>query len=154
MRLSKKGVSIWISWVLIIAMMAILAAFVFLWMNQFTESSTTRMKEVYDSVDCNYVAISVDEICQNTQTLNMNITNSKNIDIDKLIFRIYDIYGNPDGKEVKVFIRHGTANTEKVEIIKQGVTDSLDIIPIVIKDNKKIICEDRKAEISNIKFCS
>ena len=152
-NIGKKGISIWISWVLIIAFMAILAIFMFSWTSNFADSHTDRLKEVYNSVDCNFVTISIDTICQNTQTLNMNITNRKNIDIDKLIFRIYDIYGNPEAKEVDVFIRHGKANTEKVKVIKQGVTSIVELIPVVIKDNNKIICEDLEIKAKNIRFC-
>jgi len=151
--LGKKGISIWISWVLIIAFMAILAVFMFSWTTSFADTHTGRLKEVYNTVDCNFVTVSIDSICQNTQTLNMNITNRKNIDVDKLIYRIYDIYGNPEAKEVDVFIRHGKANTEKVTVIKQGVTSVIEVIPVIIKDENKIICEDREIKANNIRFC-
>lgn len=152
-KLNKKGISIWISWVLIIAFMAILAVFMFNWTSSFTTSQTDRLKEVYNSVDCNFVTISIDGICQNTQILNMNVTNRKNIDVDMLIFRIYDIYGNPEAKEIEKFIRHGKTNTETVKVIKQGITSITEVVPVVIKDNKKIICDERKITANNIKFC-
>lgn len=153
MTMNKKGISVWISWVLIIAFMAVIAAFMFGWTSSFTKSSTDRLKEVYDSVDCQLVTISIDSICQNTQTLNMNITNRKNIDIDNLIFRIYDIYGNPETKEVDTFIRHGKTNVEKVEVIKQGITSVIEVVPVVIKSDTKIICDHKKITANNIKFC-
>jgi hypothetical protein len=153
MMMNKRGISVWISWVLIIAFMTIIAAFMFGWTSSFTAQSTGRLKEVYDTVDCNFVTISIDSICQNTQTLNMNITNRKNIDVDKLIFRIYDIYGNPEAKEVDVYITHGKINTEHVTIIKQGVTSILEAVPIIVKDNKRIICDERKITANNINFC-
>jgi len=152
-NLGKKGVSIWISWVLILALMGILATITIAWLNDFTLSSTTRIKQVYDTAECNYVSVSIDYVCQNTQTLNMNVTNLKNIDIDKLIFRIYDIYGNPDVKEVDTLIRHGSSNTEKLEIIKQGVTDRIEVVPITIKDKKEVICEKRQVSVETISFC-
>jgi hypothetical protein len=153
MRFGKKGSAEWISWVLIIAFTAVLAAFMFGWTKSFTDKQTGKMKEVYDSLDCNYVQLSIDSICQNTQTLNMNITNRKNIDIDKLIFRIYDIYGNPEGKEVDLFIRHGKSNSEYIEVIKQGVASVVEVVPVFIKNDKKVICDQRKVTLNNIEFC-
>jgi FlaG/FlaF family flagellin (archaellin) len=151
--IQKRGVSLWISWVLIIALMAILAVIVIGWMNDFTISSTDRIKQVYDTTECNYVSVSIDSVCQNTQTLNMNVTNLKNIDVDKIIFRIYDIYGNPDVKEVDTLIRHGSSNTEKLEIIKQGVTDRLEAVPVIIQEKRKVICEKRQVSVESISFC-
>src|SRR5210317_511884 len=148
-KMQKKGISVWISWVLIIGMIAVISAFMFNWTTGFTTSNTQRLKEVYDAVDCNFVTVSIDSICQNTQTLNMNITNRKNIDIDMLIFRIYDIYGNHDTKEMDIFIRHGKTNTEKIEVIKQGVTSIVEAVPIVVKDKKKIICDENKITANN-----
>jgi capsule polysaccharide export protein KpsE/RkpR len=152
-RIGKKGVSIWISWVLIIAFMSIIASVMFVWTSGFTSQSTQRLKDVYNAVDCNFVTVSIDGACQNTQTLNMNITNRKNIDIDELVLRIYDIYGNPETKEMSVFIRHGRTNTETVKVIKQGVTSVVEVVPVVIKDNKRIICDERKITANNINFC-
>ena len=83
----------------------------------------------------------------------MNITNRKNIDIDKLIMKIYDIYGNPDAKEIDLFIRHGKANAENTEVIKQGVASVVEVVPVIIKDDKKIVCDDRKITANNIQFC-
>jgi hypothetical protein len=151
--IQKRGVSLWISWVLIIALMAILAVIVIGWMNDFTISSTDRIKQVYDTTECNYVSVSIDSVCQNTQTLNMNVTNLKIIDVDKIIFRIYDIYGNPDVKEVDTLIRHGSSNTEKLEIIKQGVTDRLEAVPVIIQEKRKVICEKRQVSVESISFC-
>ena len=148
----KKGVSLWLSWVLIVAFIVALSVFMFNWMSSFTESQKDKIVRLTDGDECNYISLSI-ELCQNTQNLYINATNNQDVALDKLIFRVFDIYDDYQTKERNISIKPG--EKKKIELLKYGITTRIEIIPVIIKpkDNTEITCQNRMIESTTINNC-
>ncbi len=150
MSLYRKGIAIWMSWVLLVAFMVALSAFMYNWITGYTESSAERIETSYNEESCSSVAISVDG-CQKAEILNITISNKGDLEIDKVIFRLYDLYNNIESKDKVIAIKAG--ETKQLELLKQGTIQRLESIPILIKGNKVTICRDRMHIFEDITSC-
>lgn len=148
---NKKGVSLYISWILLMLLIISLSAIMYNWYNQRAERSADILKEQSTEDVCNKVGILIENICQNTQTLNINISNSRDIKVNQLIFGLIDIYKDPETKKVNVTIYPG--ETEQIEIIKQGTLYQVDVIPVVVVDKITNICSNSKVFKNSIAQC-
>lgn len=148
---NKKGVSLYISWILLMLLIISLSAIMYNWYNQRAERSADILKEQSTEDVCDKVGILIENICQNTQTLNINISNSRDIKVNQLIFGLIDIYKDPETKKVNVTIYPG--ETEQIEIIKQGTLYQVDVIPVVVVDKITNICSNSKVFKNSIAQC-
>ncbi len=148
---NKKGVSLYISWILLMLLIISLSAIMYNWYSQRAERSADILKEQSTEDVCNKVGILIENICQNTQTLNINISNSRDIKVNQLIFGLIDIYKDPETKKVNITIYPG--ETEQIEIIKQGTLYQVDVTPVVVVDKITNICSNSKVFKNNIAQC-
>ena len=152
MFMTKKGISVWISWVLIIGFTVVLGTFFFSFMKGFTEESVEELIDRNEQVQvCDETSLRVDSFCQNTQTLNINVSNNGNLRIEELLFRMFDIYGMPQAVYKNVTIN--TEKTASLVIVKQGVIDQVEVIPVAHEKSNRFICQNRKVTEEDIKFC-
>lgn len=148
----KKGVSVWISWVLVMMLAVILGTFYFGWMRTYAIETVDDIEERSEYITlCEGTAVWVKNICQNTQTLNMNITNSKDLKIDEVMVRIINVFNDPQTSTRNITLRPG--KTESIDVLKQEITKQVEVIPVIYKEKKRIICSSRKVTISDIAFC-
>ena len=71
---SKKGASPWIAWILLIAFVVSLAAFMYSFMMSHTEERTEDMKEmVYNTDECRSVSLNIISACMSAQVLNITL---------------------------------------------------------------------------------
>lgn len=151
-KLYKKGVSVWISWVLAMMLAVMLGTIYFGWMKDYTIDTVDDMQERGDYITvCEGSAIWIKNICQNTQTLNMNITNSKDLKIDEVMVRIINAYNEPQTNTRNITLTPG--ETKNIEVLKQEITKQIEVIPVVYKNKKRIVCSSRKVTLNNIGFC-
>ncbi len=149
---NKKGISVWIAWVLVMMLAVILGTFYFTWMKGYTTETVYDMQERSEYITiCESTGLWVKNICQNTQTLNMNITNSKDLKIDEVMVRITDVYGDPKVSTRNITVWPG--KTESMDMLKQEITKQIEVIPVIYKDKKRIVCSSRTTTISSIPFC-
>ena len=148
----KKGIQAWISWVLIVGFSIAIGALVMRFMTGFATGTVEEMIERDNQQKlCDSASISVRGICQNTQVLNINVSNNGNLRIDELLFRMYDIYTVP-----QVTYKNQTINTEKtlaVGVVKQGVIKQVEVMPVVQEGRKRYICQNKKVTKSDVAFC-
>jgi len=71
--------------------------------------------------------------------------------VKQLIFRIYDIYEEPESKTKTIDIFPG--RTETVKLLKQGRTGRLEIVPVSKKGESTILCNDRITVEDDIPTC-
>ncbi len=148
--MSKRGVAIWLSWVLLIAFMVLLSTFMYNWITGYTESSAERIKTTYAEESCSRTAIEIAG-CQKAEILNITISNKGNLRVDQVIFRLYDLYDNIESKEKDILVKAG--KTKELELLKQGVIQRLESIPVLIKDGKRTVCRDKMHTLENITSC-
>ena len=149
---NKRGVHIWVSWILLLVFALVLSVMMYNWMYGFSEKSVKELEtRTYKAESCDDIAISITGICQNSQTLYMNITNNQNIIIKQVIFRLYDVYDTPETKRKNITLRPGRG--ESIEVLKQGHLSRVELIPITQKGDEFIICPDRMVSDEDIGFC-
>ncbi len=151
MKKSRRAVAAYISWVLLLGFAIAISVFMYSWINSQVDKTTVSIEQRSDTALCDDVLLAVKNSCQNTQTLNMNISNIKLLGISGLKFRFYDLYDNQDSREISISLRPG--DTEDVEIIKQGTLKQAEIIPITSQDNKVVTCTESTVTLQDIKFC-
>ncbi len=150
--MGKKGVSAWLSWVLLVALAVIIGTFVLQWTKSQATETVEDMVEQGDILTlCQEAGLAVNGYCQNTQTLNMNVTNNNNRKVDALIVRGFDIYNNPQGGQKNISLDPEKAKS--VVVVKQGVLKRAEIMPIIAVGKKRVICQSRKVVVESIPFC-
>ena len=149
---SRKGIAVWISFVLLTLLAVTLGAGFLVWSKGFTATSAADIEKRSEYVTmCEAVSLQIRNICQNTQALNMNLSNNNNLKITELSLRLYDIYNQPQRRSINVTLR--PSETSSIMVVKQGIVKQLELIPITQSGKNRIICESRKVELSDIPLC-
>ena len=150
--LNKKGNSMWISWILLMAFAVVISIFMYDWIFGFSSDAASDLEQrTYAAEGCDDISIAILGICQDTQTLYINITNTKNLRVKQLVFRVYDIYDEPETKTKTLDVFPG--RTESVQVLKQGRTGRLEIIPVSKKKDSTIMCNERMVIKEDIPTC-
>jgi hypothetical protein len=148
----KRGVSVWISYVMLTAMVVSLGILVLRFSRDNTEQTVEDLVERGDALtECEQTGIHIREACQDAQTLNMNVTNVNNRRVDELLVRTFDIYRNPGSGGLNVTIL--PQETKEVSVIKQGISTRAEVIPVVRKSGSRIICQSRSVALEEISIC-
>ncbi|MAG16136.1 hypothetical protein CMO88_03680 [Candidatus Woesearchaeota archaeon] len=151
---NKRGVSVWISYVMLTALVVSIGFFVLKWSRDTTEDTVQDIVERGDALTlCGATNIDIKDLCQNTQTLNMDVTNTNDIKVEGLWVRMFDIYDRPQTSSRNTTILPQKTKND-LKIIKQGIIKDAVIMPLIYKDGKKVICESRKTTFENIVICS
>ncbi|MBI2141106.1 hypothetical protein HYU16_01645 [Candidatus Woesearchaeota archaeon] len=148
----KHGISVWISWVLLVALSVMIGTLVLQWSKSHATKTVEDITEKGEVLTfCQETGVAINSYCQNTQTLNINVTNNNNRKVDSLLVRGFDIYGNPDGGSKNISLE--PEKTKAVVIVKQGVLKQADVMPVIIVGKKRVVCQSRKVLLETIEFC-
>ena len=149
----KRGVSPWISWVLLMAFAILLSALMYNFMVSYTEDSTEDMKKVvYNTDECRLVSINIDSVCVSSQLLNITLENRNYIRIDGLDFRIFNGRVPIHTNETEIPMN---PNRRKVIEIDTGTASPItfvEVIPHITKEGLDIVCSDKKVQ-SDVGTC-
>lgn len=149
---NKKALAGWISWVLVIGLGIMLSIMVYYWLVERTNASTEQMQTiVYDSSECSAVGVNIDAVCQDTQALYMNLSNTDNLAVNALFFRMLTIFGDVSSKEINITIKAG--RTETITVIKGGTIKRLEVTPVTESGQKRIVCSAQTISTESIKYC-
>ena len=151
--IDKKGVSEWLSWVLLVAFAVIIGTSVLNWSKGHTTRTVEDLTEKGEFLTlCQETGVAVGGYCQDTQTLNMNVTNNNNRKVDAVVMRGFDYYNRPQGGQKNVTL--DPEKTKNVVVVKQGILVHAEISPVIVVGKKRVICQSRKVTLENIPFCS
>jgi len=149
----KRAVSVWISWVIMVAFTVMIGVVVLQWSKSHATQTVEDITEKGEVLTfCEETSLSVSAYCQDTQTLNINVTNNNNRKIDALIVRGFDIYNNPQGGQKNISLV--PEKSKSVAVVKQGVLKRAEVMPIIRVNNKLVVCQSRKITLESIGFCS
>ena len=155
--MNKKSVSEWLSYVLLTAFVVALAAFVYMWMTNYTIQTTTDVKErVYNSELCDSMGVSI-EACLNTtasQSLYINVTNRGDLRITKIVVRflqtanssITNLYDIELDSVIKPQYSRIFNNTQLSLNWTANPDTKVEVVPETEKEGFLIVCNDRKGE--------
>jgi hypothetical protein len=150
---NKRGISVWISYVMLTALVVVLGFMVLVWSRSTTQETVDDIVARGDALTlCGVSGVDVIRICQDTQTLNMDVTNTNDVKVIGLWARMYDMYGEPQASSRNLSI--GPQETKSIQIIKQGIISQVGIMPVVKKGNTLIKCQSRTVTIEPVPVCS
>lgn len=138
---SKKGISQWLSWVLLVVLAVILSVAVFKWASGVVRDRSNDLVRLYDNEECETTSIRIENACQDTQTLYMNITNNNEQRVNGLLFRLFDVFKQPDVREKNLTLYPGRSET--VRVLKQYSVKNVEVIPVVRTDENIIVCTSK-----------
>lgn len=147
---SKKAASAYIAWVLLMAFAVSLSTFVYYWMADHVESQAENIKVRADENLCELTAITATSFCQDDYSLIMNITNTRNTQVNAFVIQLFDIYDNPLELELNITLK--PSQKEKITVLKHGTLAQADIIPVIEKD-ESIVCQSSKIVLNPIRIC-
>lgn len=148
----KKAVSVWVSYVMLTALVVSLGVIVLNWSKSTTQETVDDIVERGDALTtCSATGIDVRDLCQNTQSLNMNVTNTNEVKLEALWASIFDIYNRPQTSSVNITIQ--PQKTKAVDLLKQGIVKRVELSPVVSKSGKKIKCLSRKVSFDSVPVC-
>ncbi len=153
---SIKG-DMWISWVLLIAFSVVLAAITSNWLQDYAKDSSSRAEDQVERSDtCEILGVSIDFVCQRTtspKSLNMNITNRKDLKIDRFIVRAYNNSEFQSSSTLNVILKPQV--TKNVTVNATTDVDYVEVVPIRIDSlkNKTIMCGEQLAK-ATVVACS
>ncbi len=148
---NKRAVSIWISYLLLLALVMGLAAFYYDWSINFTHDQVNATKQDFlDSSYCRKISIEVlDAYQKNPQSLYIKIKNNNKITIDKLIIQGFNndkLAG--EAQEIKLTLKPGQV---RELVIKNNNETFVEITPVIIRDKLPVVCTEKsiRPEISH-----
>lgn len=148
----KRAISAWISWVLLVMLSVIIGTMVMQWTRSNTTQTVEDLTEKGEILTlCQETGLAVNSYCQDTQTLNINVTNNKLRKVDAVMVRSFDIYNNPHGSQKNISLE--PEKSKSVVVVKQGVLKQAEVMPVIIVGKKRVICQSRKLTLNNINFC-
>ena len=149
----KRADFIWISWILLFAFAVAMSAVMYNWIYGFTQSSAREIeKRTIDSQECESVSLSVDAVCQNTKNLYIDLSNRNNLNIDKIIVRLYNIYGEPIEPLLTKTLSLKPKESLSLVMPKDGVVKRIDVVPVTIQKRTEITCAENAAQSEDISF--
>lgn len=150
--MNKKAVSIWISWILVIAFTIAISTFMYAWIVGTTETATEQFKYIYDRAECDNIAIQIDA-CKQAQDLYINVTNKLLLSVDGLIFRVHYSDFSSNITNMSVSLNPGEKKDYLVEYDNSKNITDLEVIPITQTDDFRIVCTSRLARLDSINSC-
>ena len=151
--IQTKRVDMWLSWVLLVAFSVVLGTLTSIWLQGVAKDTTEKAEDNVEVSDvCDSIAVSIDFVCQyaaSPKDLNMNITNRKDLKIDKFMARLYNGSDFKSTTNINVALKpqaqkNITVNTSSTTI------DYVELVPIRVNTlkNKSIICTNALAKAS------
>ncbi|MBW3012515.1 hypothetical protein KY311_04980 [Candidatus Woesearchaeota archaeon] len=150
--MNKKGLEVWISWILLVGLTVALGVVMYSWYISTTESTIESLQYVYDRSECNNVAILL-EACSQAQHLNINITNKLYTNVDEVIFRIHYTELDFDSVNRSARIKPGQKEDFRIPIDSGKTVSEVEALPVISSGNFRIICSSRLARVDSIATC-
>lgn len=146
----KRGVEVWVSWVMMLVLIIGLATLMMGWMKSYSQSSMDEVeKRVYDADLCGQISISMDyAVCKDIDTMEVQLTNRNNFRISQVLFRAYYNISDPNMTEVNVTLKPGDTKKVNFEVIPRNFDDLiwLEAIPVhwqITDERVSYICRNR-----------
>jgi archaellum component FlaF (FlaF/FlaG flagellin family) len=150
-EIGRKGDSVWISWVMITVFMIALGAFIYSWSASYARESAQNVEDRAYRQECDSVAINIVDTCQRNSSIDITIANTKDTNVDKVIFNLFDIFGGAESREQVLSVPTGGQSAFRV--LKQGTISTIKAVPAMNKKGRWIVCSEKEAEYSGVRYC-
>ena len=137
--LKRKGISLLISWVLLVGFVVALAVFVTQWSRQQAEKNIGEVVEMIEGdARCNDVSLNAEVDCAGKK---VNLVNRGYFTIYKLVIREYT------ETDINSFERERVIAPQEFYENFPITSDKMEIVPVIKIDDKFVGCSDRKAVV-------
>ena len=148
---TKKGVSTYLAWVLIMAFVVTLSTLMFSFMTTQVKTHTEEIEQRTDLSKCDMTGFSITSFCQDESSLIFNITNTKNNEISGLKIQLFDLYDISSQNKINISIK--PSDSEKILVLKHGTLLQAEIIPKMDNEEREYYCDSSKIILTPIEFC-
>lgn len=143
------------SWILLFGMVVALSFVLYNWS---IEQATTRSEEIKSRTDplvCSQVGITIKGYCQDSKSLQVNVSNTNNYDVSSIQLRTVGLYPEEDDYLATKIIEFDvlSGDTEKLVTLKKGTLSQFTLVPIATREGKNVICEEQSITKEDIKQC-
>ena len=153
----RKAQSQYLSWIIIIGMVITISFFLYNWSLQQARQTGESLEARTDPLVCSEIGISIDGICQDQKSIQMNITNTNNLEVSSILVRMTGLYPEDSDYLVSevVPVNLLPGDSSHLVVLKKNTLSQVNIIPIAKKNRKDIHCEDKALtkEKSELKQC-
>ena len=151
---NKKGVELWVSWVLLVASAVVASVFMFTWMTDYATETNEEITRTFENAQqCDSVSIEIracQEITRNV--VNVNATNRGLLTIDKIIFRLYDAHDDVSTRQINKTIRPNVKKS--FPVVRQDAVVNIEAVPVLYDDaGNEIICTKRLSQLDTVGTC-
>ena len=151
----SKAQSQYISWILIVGLIVAISYFLYSWSIQQAEIASSNIESSADPLICSAIGISVDGICQNYNSLEINVTNVNELKLEGFIIHTIGLYPETDNylDSDTVFYEIEPQDSERLLILKSGTIGQVELVPFTTKNKKYIYCDEQAIIKENIVQC-
>lgn len=165
----KKGIEVWISWILLTAMVVILSIFMYQFMVSYTqENAGTTIQTISNHQTCERTGMRIDAACtvdETQDTFNMTLRNTGSQQIDEIRIRFFDNTTDFLNESVIIFnTGNVTFQPQQRKVTSLNISEDLledlsivSIFPVVYvstpEEEVHAICPNQKAERTEIETC-
>ena len=144
----KRGASQYISWILIFGLVVAISFVLYKWSIDLAQKTGEDLQTRTDPLVCGEVGMVIEGICQDYRSLQMNITNANNLQIDGFLIRTVGLYPEDDDylDSLTVWQDLRPRDTQTIIALKRGTLSQVEIIPIAVKNKKNIYCESQSVK--------
>ena len=148
---NKRADYIWISWVLLMAMVIVLSVITMNWIFGYTQSNVDVIKKRTENTqECESTGMSIESVCQTSKTIHITIANRNNLQITKVIFRFFDYRREPllPTREKKVAL--DPDEQQQFILQKDGVVQYIEAIPVTSTGEYEVTCLNKIATMNEV----
>ncbi len=148
-KLRKRGLNLWISWVLLLAMVVLISGLTAGWLISQTQDEKDILVEKGKQISCNLVGLSITSACQDSEKAELTIKNTKQLEINKVKVRLIDLYGQVDEKTKIIDLEPG--QSKNLIVYKADATYRIEVVPFI--EEGQTICREQMSYWEEVESC-
>ncbi len=147
----KRGVSLFMSWVLLIFVVISLGMGFYAWARSYAQSSSERLVVNQEKSSCSSASLSITNICQTASLIYVDIKNTGSVEVKGVLFSSLSLYDITNNLEVNQTIDVG--ETHRFAVPKQGVVQLFYASPVILSNGDLVKCPTTEVSTDKIPFC-
>jgi len=144
-KINKRAQSQYITWMIIISIVIGMSYIFYTWAVKQATTSGEAIEKQADPVVCGNVGITMAGMCQDSNELRMNISNTNNLMLTGINIKTLGLYPEDEAYTSTIFTSTNikSGETDKIIILKQGTLNQIKITPVTYRNGKNIYCEEK-----------
>ena len=148
---NKKGIAVFMSWVLLILIVVSLGVIFYSWARNYTKTTTTALVTSDDTSMCDSASLYVEDSCQSQDLLYVDVENNGNVKFKGCVFSMVSLFGYTSYFRINKTVNVG--NTKRFVVPKEGFIKQLQISPVLTINGKDFVCSKNSFSLLNISYC-